>query len=150
MTKRPILIYILILLWLAICGIFFSWGTYSLQIYLYIPDWQAIQAVAPILNFGFLISTIVWFVFSFLFIVFAYATFRGDIWAWTSGIIISTIFLVIVGFMLAAFMINAILFLDLFSVLGLVTVIISFMTDIGVVYCLTRPNTKLYFNVQED
>jgi hypothetical protein len=150
MIKRPILIYILILLWLAICFIFFSWGTWSLQIYLYIPDWQAIQAVAPILNFGFLISTIVWFVFSFLFIVFAYATFRGDIWAWTSGIIISTIFLVIFGFMLAAFIINAILFLDLFSVLGLITVVISFMTDIGIVFLLTRPNTKLYFNVQED
>ena len=150
MIKRPILIYILILLWLAICFIFFSWGTWSLQIYLYIPDWQAIQAVAPILNFGFLISTIVWFVFSFLFIVFAYATFRGDIWAWTSGIIISTIFLVIFGFMLAAFMINAILFLDPFSVLGLITVVISFMTDIGIVFLLTRPNTKLYFNVQED
>jgi hypothetical protein len=150
MTKRPLLIYILILLWLTICFIFFSWGTYSLQVYLAIQDWPAVKAVASILNFGFLISTIVWFVFSFLFIVFAYATFRGDIWAWTSGIIISTIFLVIFGFMLAAFMINAILFLDPFSVLGLVTVVISFMTDIGIVYCLTRPNTKLYFNVQED
>ena len=150
MTKRPLLIYIVILLWLAICFIFFSWGTYSLQVYLAIQDWPAVKSVASILNFGFLISTIVWFVFSFLFIVFAYATFRGDIWAWTSGIIISTIFLVIFGFMLAAFMINAILFLDPFSVLGLVTVVISFMTDIGIVYCLTRPNTKLYFNVQED
>jgi hypothetical protein len=150
MTKRPKLIYLLILLWLAICFIFFSWGTYSLQVYLIIPDWPAIQAVASILNFGFFLSTIIWFVFSFLFIIFAYATFRGDIWAWTTGIIISTIFLIIFGFMLAAFMINAILFLDPFSVLGLSTVIISFMTDIGIVYCLTRPNTKLYFNVEED
>jgi hypothetical protein len=150
MIKRPKLVYLLILLWLAICFIFFSWGTYSLQVYLIIPDWPAIQTVAPILNFGFFLSTIIWFVFSFLFIIFAYATFRGDIWAWTTGLIISTIFLIIFGFMLAAFMTNAILFLDPFSVLGLSTVIISFMTDIGIVYCLTRPNTKLYFNVEED
>jgi hypothetical protein len=150
MIKRPKLIYLLILLWLAICFIFFSWGTYSLQVYLIIPEWPAIQAVASILNFGFFLSTIIWFVFSFLFIIFAYATFRGDIWAWTTGIIISTIFLVIFGFMLAAFMINSILFLDPFSVFGLVTVVISFMTDIGIVYCLTRPNTKEYFNIEED
>ena len=146
MLNRPKLIYLLILLWLAICIIFFGWGTYSLSVYLVIPDWPAVRAVAPILNFGYLISTLVFFVFSFLFIIFAYATFKGDSWAWSTGIIISTIYLAVFGFMLAAFMVNAILFLDEFSILGLITVVISFITDLGIIFCLTRPDAKIYFN----
>lgn len=145
MSERPNTIYILILLWLALSGIFVLWGIYSLVIVIQIPQWTELGVLQPPLLFGYLISTIVWFVFSSLFIIFSYATFRGDSWAWSTGIIISTIFLVIFGLMLGAFMVNAILFLDWFSVSGLITVVISFITDIGIVLYLTRPITKLYF-----
>jgi hypothetical protein len=47
--------------------------------------------------------------------------------------------------MLGAFIVNAIRFLDWFSVYGLITVVLSFITDIGIVVYLTRPATKLYF-----
>jgi len=121
------------------------WGSFSLIIVTQIPNWENLGLLKPQLFFGFLIATIVWFVFSTLFIIFAYATFRGDLWAWTTGVIISTIFLVVFGIMLAAFMINAILFLDWFSVFGLITVSLSFLIDLGIVFHLTRPVVKLYF-----
>ncbi len=145
MSERPRTIYFLVLLWLGLSGIFVLWGIYSLIIMIQIPEWTELGALIYPVHFGYLISTIVWFVFSSLFIIFSYATFRADTWAWTTGIIISTIFLIIFGLMLAAFMVNAILFLDWFSVAGLITVVLSFLTDIGIVIYLTRPVTKLYF-----
>lgn len=145
MNERPKIVYILVLLWIALSVIFVAWGIFSLIIVIQIPTWQEIRPVIPQLHFGYLISTIVWFVFSSLFIIFSYATFRRDSWAWTTGIIISTIFLVIFGLMLAAFMINAIMFLDWFSIAGLITVVLSFIIDLGIIFYLTRAPIKLYF-----
>ena len=142
---RPRIVYSLIALWFASSSIFIIWGAFSLIILTQIPTWTGLGVFIPQLYFGYLISTIVWFVFSALFIIFAYATFRGDLWAWTTGVIISTIFLVVFGIMLAAFMVNAILFRDWFSIFGLVTVLLSFLTDLGIVFHLTRPVVKLYF-----
>ena len=145
MNERPKIVYILILLWIALSVIFVAWGVFSLTIVVQIPTWQEIRPVIPQLHFGYLISTIVWFVFSSLFILFSYATFRRDSWAWTTGIIISTIFLAIFGLMLAAFMINAIMFRDWFSIAGLITVVLSFIIDLGIIFYLTRVPIKLYF-----
>lgn len=145
MSERPRTIYILLLLWISLSGIFVLWGIYSLVILIQVPEWTELGALQEPIHFGYLLSTIVWFVFSSLFIIFSYATFRGDSWAWTTGVIISTIFLIIFGLMLGSFMVNALLFLDWFSVAGLVTVVISFIIDIGIVIYLTRPMTKLYF-----
>jgi len=151
MVERPKKIFILVMLWLALCLIFVMWGIFSLSIMLQIPSWEKWlgEAIIPQIHFGYLVSTIVWFVFSSLFIVFAYATLRNDSWAWTTGIIISSIFLAIFGLMIAAFMVNALMFFDWFSVWGLVTVVLSFMIDIGIVFYLTRPTTKLYFEILE-
>jgi hypothetical protein len=146
MSDRPRNVYILILLWLALSGIFVLWAGYSLLIFIEIPGWEEeLGGLLYPVHFGYLISTIFWFVFSFLFVIFSYATFRGDGWAWSTGIIISTIFLIVFGLMLAAFIVNAIRFLDWFSVYGLISVILSFLTDIGIVIYLTRPLTKIYF-----
>ena len=149
MTEKPKTIYILVLLWLSLTAIFLTWGQFSLQIFLVLPEWNVehpeLEYLLSQLNFGYLISTIVWFVFSSLFVVFAYATLRKDTWAWSTGLIISTIFLIIFSIMLAAFMINAIMFLDWFSVAGLVTVVLSFVIDLGIVFFLTRPVTKIFF-----
>jgi len=149
MNEKPKNIYILILLWLALSTIFVMWGGFSLVIVLQIPSWHELGPLLPQLHVGYLISTIVWFVFSSLFILFAYGTLRGDGWVWTTGIIISTIFLAIFGLMLAAFMVNAVMFLDWFSVAGLVSVVLSFLTDLGIIFYLTRPATKLYFEITE-
>lgn len=146
MTTSPKSIYILILLWLSLSIIFILWALYSLIVVANVQNWKDIPTgLIPQIHFGYLVSTIVWFVFSSLFTIFAYATFRRDRWAWTTGLIISTIFLVIFGIMITGFMVNAILFLDWFSVWGLVTVALSFLADLGIVFYLTRPSTKLYF-----
>jgi hypothetical protein len=148
MVQKSRNIYILMLLWLALSAIFVMWGGYSLIIVLLIPRWeQWLVELTPQVHFGFLISTIVWFVFSSLFLLFAYGTYKRDRWVWTSGVIISTIFLVVFGLMLGAFMVNAVMYLDWFSVTGLITVVLSFITDIGIVFYLTRPETKIFFEI---
>ena len=147
MSEKPRLVYTLILLCIGVSVIFSIWGGYSLILVLKIPSWEGelgIVLTAP-LHFGYLTSTIVWFVFSAVFVIFAYGTLRGDSWVWSTGLIITTIFLVVLGLMLVSLMINSILFLDLFSVSGLVTVVLAFIGDIAIVYYLTRPAAKIYF-----
>ena len=150
MSDRPRTIYYLILLWLAQSLIFVIWGGFSLVILVQIQNWtNELSSLSSQIFFGYLVSTIVWFVFSSVFIIFAYATFRGDNWSWTTGLIISTIFIIIFGFMLASFMVTSVLFFDWFSVYGLITVVLSFLSDLGIVFFLTRPITKKYYSIGE-
>ena len=147
MSEKPRLVYILIMLCIGMSTIFSIWGGYSLILVLQIPSWQGdigIVLTAP-LHFGYLTSTIVWFVFSAVFVLFAYGTLKGDSWVWSTGLIITTIFLVVLGLMLVSLMVNAVLFLDLFSVSGLITVTLAFIGDLAIVYYLTRPASKIYF-----
>jgi len=151
MTERPRTIYLLTILWLLLSLVFLIWGMYSASILLEIPNWQnkLTLGVVAWLHFGYTISTIVWFVFAALFVVFAYETLKKGSWVWTTGIIISTIFLAVFALMLAAFMINAILFKDIFSINGLITVVLSFIIDLGIIFYLSRPVTKMYFEVNK-
>ena len=158
-TERPKVIYILIMLWLILSAIFIALGIYSLAVVIDVPSWSAdvpdcdpdfkesFNRIIPIIHFGYLMATIIWFVFSSVFLVVAYGTLKKYHWVWTTGLILTTIFLVIFALMLTAFIINALRFFDEFSVLGLITIIISFITDLGLVFYLTRPNTKQYFEI---
>jgi len=150
-TERPKIIHILILLWAALSAIFILWGGYSLIYLLQVQEWgienPELIKLIPILHFGYLMSTIIWFVFSSVFLVITYGTLKRDHWVWSTGLILSTIFLAVFGLMLTAFIINALVFFDQFSVTGLITTIITFMIDLGIVFFLTRPKTKEYFEV---
>ena len=148
MSKRPRSIYILILLWLALAALFTLWAGHSVFVILQVPSWEASLGtyVVSVINFGYLMASIAWFVFSAIFIIFAYGTFKKETWVWTTGIIISTIFLAIFALMIASFMVNAILYLNVFSVLGLVTVVLALIIDLGIIFYLTRPRTKIYFD----
>ena len=147
MVKRPKSIYIIILLWLVLSVIFVLLGLYSIAYLVDIPNWKINDELIPVLHFGYLMSAIVWPVFSAVFLVISYGTFRKDNWVWSTSLIFSTIFLAIFALLLASFIINALRFFDQFSVLGLIIIIISFMTDLGLVYYLTRPITKQYFEI---
>ena len=148
MSKRPRSIYILILLWLALATLFTFWAGHTVSVILQVPSWEASLGtyVVSVINFGYLMASIAWFVFSAIFIIFAYGTFKKETWVWTTGIIISTIFLAIFALMIASFMVNAILYLNVFSVLGLVTVVLALIIDLGIIFYLTRPKTKIYFD----
>ena len=148
MNEKPrFMLYTLTILWLLMSLMFVIWGYYSLTLVLEIPSWPptSLSALYPLLFFGYLLSMIVWFVFASLFIVFSYGTLKEKSWVWTSGIIISTIFILVFSLMLASFMATAILFLDYFSVAGLVSVVITLMIDLGIVYFLTRPKIEILF-----
>ena len=96
MIEIPRTIIILIILWVLLASIFLILAQYSASLVLDIPAWQfegLHPDVVSILFFGSLMSTIVWFVFAGMFIIFAYGTYRADNWVWTTGIIIITTFL---------------------------------------------------------
>jgi len=100
------------------------------------------------LFFGTFFLTTTLIIFGCIFFIFGYETFKGKAWAWDAGIIISTIFIVIFGFMLASITITALLFLNEFSnefsIQALVAVMILFLSDLGVIFLITRPTVKLY------
>jgi hypothetical protein len=157
LTNRPNSVIILIFLWVLLAFFFLFYGGTSLSILINSHSWvyeapesfqPTYQKVIPYVHLGFLISTIIFFVFSVVFFIFAYGTFRKNQWIWTASLIISSIFLVILSLMLASFMINVILFKDDFSIYGLVSSIIVFLTDLGVIFYLTRPSTKIYFEIE--
>jgi len=148
MINRPRLLYLLVLLWFVLSGIFVNWGWFSLSYFTVLPIWlEPVKPLIPQLYFGYMISTIVWFVFSSLFIIIAYGTFKKHKWVWTTSIIISTIFLVVFGLMLAAFMVNAVMFQDWFSIYGLISVVLSILIDLGIIFLLTRPIIKKFFDI---
>ena len=145
MFEKPKLVYTLVLLWIALSAIFVIWGGYSLTIVIDLPNWSLNEILISILYFGYTLSTIIWFVFSSLFLIFAYGTFRRESWVWTTGLIITTIFLAVFGLMLASFMVTAVVYPNIFSLMGLETTILAFLIDLGIVFHLTRPVVKIYF-----
>jgi hypothetical protein len=156
LTKKNKTVIFLILLWITLAGLFFIWGVNAFITLIDIPNWPAefveyplvqeqFDKIVPILNLGYLTSACIGLVFSFVFVIIAYGIYKKDNWVWSTGLIFSTIFLTIFGFLLASFMINAVIFKDEFSIIGLIIVIIAFLTDLGVIFLHTRPATKLYF-----
>ncbi len=157
MTNRHTNIIILMILWLILAVFFLVYGAISISMVLDVPNWiesapesfrPAFEPIIPIVHLVFLISTVIFLVFSVVFFVFAYGVFKNDQRVWTAGLIISTIFLAILSLMLASFMINVILFKDDFSIYGLISAIVVFLTNLGVIFYLTRPATKIYFEIK--
>lgn len=157
LINRPTSIIILMLLWLLLASSFLFYGIISLCIVVDVHNWVSqapesfqpdYQTVIPLVHLGFLISTIIFLVFSVVFFIFAYGVFKNDQWVWTAGLIISTIFIFIFSLMLAGFMINVLLFKDNFSIYGLLSVIIVFLIDLGIIFYITRPATKIYFEMK--
>ena len=149
METKPKNAWALIILWCLMSGMFILWGSYSLTFVLDIPSWgdTTLSSIYPMLYVGTFLSTITWFVLACLLLVFAYCTLKAKSWIWTAGIIISTVFIVVLGFMLASFMVTAVLFMESFAILGLVTIVINFLIDLGILYFITRPNVKNYFGI---
>ncbi len=155
LIDKPKNIIILAFLWVLLSAMFILWGSYSFSILIQIPTWNEIasfKVLVSIIHFGYTMSTIIWLVFSSIFIIIAYGVLKADSWVWTTSLIISTIFLAIFSLMLASFIINALIFLKSapdFSVWGLITTILNFIIDLGIIFFLTRPKTKLYFQMTQ-
>lgn len=154
LTDKNRTIYLLILLWGTLAALFLIWGINAFITLIDIPNWtttvpssfqEQFDKIVPILYLGYLTSTSIALVFSFVFVIVGYGIYKKDNWVWSTGLIFSTIFLTIFGFLLASFMINVVIFKDEFSIIGLVIVIIAFLTDLGIIFLHTRPATKLYF-----
>ena len=47
MKKRPMTIYILILLWLTLSAMFILWGVFSLFTVVEVPEWITLKSLQP-------------------------------------------------------------------------------------------------------
>jgi hypothetical protein len=151
MTDKPKYLNWLILLWLLFAAIFFYLGYFSLTLALWIfsaeytalglPSWTT-----SMLFFWSFMATITLLVFGGIFVLFSYETYRLRTWVWNAGVIISTIFIVIFSFLLASLMITALLFKNEFAVQTLITIMLTFLVDLGIVFLITRPSIKAIFH----
>ncbi len=147
MRKRPFILYLLILLWLIFSSIFIVFGILSFDMVLNVLEWSVTQPsfYDPIVFFSYLMFAISMLVFGVIFIIFSYETYKGRKWVWNAGIIFSTIFLVIFGFLMISLMVTAMIFMDTrFSLPTLIAVMIAFLTDLGIIFFITRPNVKTF------
>jgi len=146
LSEKPKIIYPLVLLWALLGIIFITIGSYSLDLSLGISGTNNDLPLywTSMLFFGTFFLTTALIIFGSIFLIFGYETFRGRAWAWDAGIIISTIFIVIFGFMLGSITATALLFLNNFSIQTLVTVMVLFLSDLGVIFLITRPSVKIY------
>jgi len=146
LSERPKILYPLIALWALLGIIFIALGIYSLDLSVAISEGSSDLSsnLMAILFFQTFFFTTALIIFGCIFFIFAYEIFKGKAWAWDAGIIISTIFIVIFGFMLGSITATALLFLNDFSIQTLVTVMVLFLSDLGVIFLITRPNVKVY------
>jgi len=149
--NKPKYLISLVLLWILFGTIFLYLGLSSLTLTMWIfsPEYDALimpSWVTPMIFFMTFTETITLLVFGCIFAFFAYETYHCKSWVWNAGIIVSTIFIVIFSFLLASLMITALLFTDEFSVQTLITIMLTFLVDLGIIFVITRPNIKSIFH----
>ena len=153
MSEKPKLLYLLIILWITFGIIFIYLGYSSLTIALYVvsPEnfaqigLEETEWIQALMFFGTLMVTTTMIVFGSIFILFSYETYRRRTWAWNAGVIISTIFIVVFSFMLGSLMMTSLMFMNETIIQALVIIMIAFLTDLGIIFMITRPNIKAYF-----
>jgi len=153
MKDKTNLLYLLILLWALFGIIFIFLGINSLSLALYIISPDSLSAlnvedaewVQSLIFFGSLMATTTMLVFGSIFLLFSYEIYRCKSWVWNAGVIISTIFIVVFSFMLGSMMITSIMFMNQTVVNTLIIIMMAFLTDLGIIFLITRPNIKSYF-----
>jgi len=153
MKDKPKLIYLLILLWILFGIIFIFLGLNSLSVALYIlsPDSlsplnvEDTEWIQSLIFFGTLMITTTMLVFGSIFLLFSYEIYKCKTWVWNAGVIISTIFIVVFSFMLGSMMITSIMFMNQTVVNALIIIMMGFLTDLGIIFLITRPGIKSYF-----
>ena len=151
---KPIIVYLLASLWVTFAVMFLFIGFYSILVSTYILSYDLTQYPLfgewyPFLFFGILLVAIIVLVFGVIFSIFAFETLIVKKWIWNAGIIISTIFMVIFSFMLAAIMITAYFFTDQVIENLLITVILLFLVNLGILFLVTRPDLKRFLQKDE-
>ncbi len=155
MSDKPRYLFPLVLLWIVLGLIFIILGLFSLNltIWIFSPEYTSygiIDWATSMIFFMTFTETTTLLVFGSLFLIFSYETYKGKSWVWNAGVIISTIFLVIFSFLLASLMISTLLFPNDFTVPALIEGMITVLVDLGIIFLLTRPSIKIYFEKQKN
>ena len=155
MSDKPRYLFPLVLLWITLGLIFIILGLLSLNltIWVFSPEYTSygiIDWATSMIFFMTFTETTTLLVFGSIFLIFSYETYKGKSWVWNAGVIISTIFLVIFSFLLASLMISTLLFPNDFTVPALIEGMITVLVDLGIIFLLTRPSIKIYFEKQKN
>jgi len=153
MIDKPKLFYALILLWIVfgVVFIYLGYGSLGIALYLISPEFTNLfgsegrEFVQALLFFATTMSTTTMLVFGSIFILFSYETYHCKTWVWNAGVIISTIFIVVFSFMLGSLMVTSLIFMNRIIIEALITIIIAFLVDLGIIFLITRPNIKECF-----
>jgi len=131
----------------SLTAIFVYWGFYALDVLLKIPAWDGYisTTLAAILYWMFFIGTLVWIGAAVVAAYLTYGLLKGKNWSWTASVILSTFSIIIFAIMLVAFMAALIVFQDVFSITGLITVTLALFIDLAIIFLLTRPGIKTIF-----
>lgn len=150
MFKKPTYLISLVIMWAIFGIIFIVMGLLSLNLTIWIfspeyANYNITDWATSMIFFMTFTETTTLMAFGSLFLIFSYETYKVKSWVWSAGLIISTIFLVIFSFLLASLMITTLIFPNDFTVPALIETMVTFLTDLGIIFLLTRPSIKLYF-----
>jgi len=144
LVGKPKVVYAIISLFILLILISSYWEVFVYSIIIQIPGWineLGIEMVS-ILFWIFFIANLLWIGSITAYILLIYGIFKQEKWGWNASMIISSIIIVIFTIMLIGFIVSVILFQAQFTVVGIVTVIIAFFADLGILYFLTRSTTR--------
>jgi len=153
--KKPRYLIPLVILWAILGTIFILLGLLSLNLTIWIfsteySNYEILEWATSMIFFMTFTETTTLLVFGSIFIIFSYETYKIKSWVWNAGLIISTIFLVIFSFLLASLMLTTLIFPDEYTVTALIEVMLAFLVDLGIIFFLTRPNIKIYFEQKKN
>lgn len=146
--KKPDKFYFLILFYLFSFSITSTWTWYAYTMFTGISGWKYSDEIVDFIAFNyfvFLFGFLIWAGITILLIILLYGLIRNYRWAWTTSLIIATLGLVLFPIILIAIMTTLLKYQSAFSSLGIITITIALLLDICVVYILTRPVLKQYF-----
>jgi hypothetical protein len=146
--KKPDKFYFLILFYLFLISITSAWTWYAYTMFTGISGWKYSDEIVDFIAFNyfvFLFGFLIWAGITILLIILLYGLIRNYRWAWTTSLIIATLGLVLFPIILIAIMTTLLKYQSAFSSLGIITITIALLLDICVVYILTRPVLKQYF-----
>lgn len=147
MSNKPQTVKFVIFLSLFLFIILFYWGSFALDLLIKIPGWEDTLGtdLTSIFYWVFFIGALIWFGASGLILYLLYGIMKKKSWGLTVTIILSTLMIISFGIMLTGFIAVLLLFQNLFSTVGLITVNIAILVDLALIFFLTRPSTKRYF-----
>lgn len=147
MQKRPNLLYILLFSFFIAITIFLIWGSVALSMFVQVPSWndELLGNFQSMLYWVFLIGAILFIGGAITFSILGIGLFIKQKWAYTTSLILSTFVLFAFLVMTSAYFVTLFSYPFEFSIMGTITTICMILSDLLIIFLITRPSLKYYF-----